>query len=299
MPTNGAVIGTYQWDATYGGNANNNTVNDINRSNEQVTVNQAAPVLGGSTADTVTEGSTVTLGATDTAAFSDDTLGNVTITGLPANLYRLQRRHLHRIERPWIGTAAQFDALNSRPPHAGTSTLSISATTTGTDAGAPATETYTLDCRSGGAKSGRRDLGYGDRRFTVRSAPTDTAAFSDDTLGNVTITGMPANLTGFNGGTYTASTGTWTGTAAQFDALQFTTATAGTPTLSISATTTGTDLGAPATETYTLTVEQAPWLYSGSTDGGTGGAGDYGYAGGAGGTYSNPEAPARARKPTS
>ena len=37
----------------------------------------------------------------------------------------------------------------------------------------------------------------------------------------VTITGLPSDLGGFNGGTYTASTGTWTGTAAQFDALTF------------------------------------------------------------------------------
>ena len=44
---------------------------------------------------------------------------------------------------------------------------------------------------------------------------------SDDTLGTVTITGLSNDLTNFNGGSYTASTGTWTGTAAQFDALTF------------------------------------------------------------------------------
>ena len=48
------------------------------------------------------------------------------------------------------------------------------------------------------------------------------AAFdADDTLGTVTITGLPGDLSNFNGGTYTASTGTWTGTAAQFNALTF------------------------------------------------------------------------------
>jgi Ca2+-binding RTX toxin-like protein len=37
----------------------------------------------------------------------------------------------------------------------------------------------------------------------------------------VTMTGLPSGLSNFNGGTYTASSGTWTGTAAQFDALTF------------------------------------------------------------------------------
>ena len=37
----------------------------------------------------------------------------------------------------------------------------------------------------------------------------------------VTITGLPTGLSQFNGGTYTANTGTWTGTAAQFNALTF------------------------------------------------------------------------------
>ena len=46
-------------------------------------------------------------------------------------------------------------------------------------------------------------------------------ADSDDTLGTVTITGLSNDLTNFNGGSYTASTGTWTGTAAQFNALTF------------------------------------------------------------------------------
>ena len=40
-------------------------------------------------------------------------------------------------------------------------------------------------------------------------------------MGTVTITGLSNDLTNFNGGSYTASTGTWTGTAAQFNALTF------------------------------------------------------------------------------
>src|SRR6516164_4244567 len=37
----------------------------------------------------------------------------------------------------------------------------------------------------------------------------------------VTITGLPAGLSGFNGGSYYGNTGSWNGTAAQFNALTF------------------------------------------------------------------------------
>src|SRR5207247_10406077 len=76
---------------------------------------------------------------------------------------------------------------------------------------------------------------------------------SDDTLGNVTIICLPGDLSNFNGGTYTAGTGTWTGTAAQFNALSFTSGEQGAYTLSISAATTGAEAGT-TTASYTLTV---------------------------------------------
>jgi hypothetical protein len=42
---NGA--GTYQWNATYSGDANNTSASDLNDPNEQVTVNQDTPTLQG------------------------------------------------------------------------------------------------------------------------------------------------------------------------------------------------------------------------------------------------------------
>ena len=67
LPTTGAVTGTYQWDATYSGDANNNTASDTGSVSERVTVNIAGPTLG-----TIPDPTTVTLGAnavtlTDTA----------------------------------------------------------------------------------------------------------------------------------------------------------------------------------------------------------------------------------------
>ena len=70
----------------------------------------------------------------------------------------------------------------------------------------------------------------------VTLGATVAAAFGDDTLGTVTITGLAHDLSNFNGGTYTSSTGTWSGTAAQFDALTFKTGADGVQTLSITAT---------------------------------------------------------------
>jgi hypothetical protein len=98
----------------------------------------------------------------------------------------------------------------------------------------------------------------------VTLGATDTVLDSDDTLGNVTITGLPTDLTNVGGGgSYTAASGTWTGTAAQFNALSFTTAEQeGTFVLSISATTSGAEAGM-TTGGYSLTINsvaEAPAL---------------------------------------
>jgi hypothetical protein len=45
LPTSGTVVGTYQWNASYSGDANNNTVNENGNAAEQVSVSMAAPRL--------------------------------------------------------------------------------------------------------------------------------------------------------------------------------------------------------------------------------------------------------------
>jgi uncharacterized repeat protein (TIGR01451 family) len=83
LPTSGTVTGTYQWDASYSGDPNNNPVSDDNNPNEKVTVSAASPTL--STAPNPT---TVTLGATappvltDTATLSGgyNPTGTITFT---------------------------------------------------------------------------------------------------------------------------------------------------------------------------------------------------------------------------
>ena len=60
LPTTGTVTGTYQWDATYNGDTNNDFVSDDNATAEQVIVSAASPTL-----TTTPIPAAVTLGATD------------------------------------------------------------------------------------------------------------------------------------------------------------------------------------------------------------------------------------------
>jgi hypothetical protein len=75
----------------------------------------------------------------------------------------------------------------------------------------------------------------------------------DDGTVMVKITGLSNDLTGFNGGTYTAATGSWTGTATDFNKLTFNAGEDGVQNLTITATTSGAEAGS-TTESYKLTV---------------------------------------------
>ena len=70
LPTTGTVTGTYQWDADYSGDSNNNSASDDNDPGEQVTVSDASPTI-----TTTPNPTSVTLGTTastlnDTAVLS-------------------------------------------------------------------------------------------------------------------------------------------------------------------------------------------------------------------------------------
>src|SRR5947209_1225956 len=56
-PSGPDLTGTYQWNATYSGDANNNAASDIDDLNEQVTVNPDSPTLS-----TIPNQTSVTLG---------------------------------------------------------------------------------------------------------------------------------------------------------------------------------------------------------------------------------------------
>ncbi len=71
LPTTGTVTGTYQWDATYNGDGNNNTVSDTNATNEQVTVTSASPTLSTTPSPTsITLSNATPLVLTDSATLS-------------------------------------------------------------------------------------------------------------------------------------------------------------------------------------------------------------------------------------
>ena len=78
LPTIGTVTGTYQWNATYSGDTNNNTVSDNNAANEQVTVSAASPTL-----TTTPSPVTVTLGSNAVTLTDSATLaGGFSPTGI-------------------------------------------------------------------------------------------------------------------------------------------------------------------------------------------------------------------------
>ena len=81
LPTTGNVTGTYQWDATYGGDANNNSASDVNDKNEQVTISTASPSITTTPSTHSTQCSTSTV-LKDTAALSggDNPTGTITFT---------------------------------------------------------------------------------------------------------------------------------------------------------------------------------------------------------------------------
>ena len=218
-----------------------------------LTVNPVAegPVLGGAISATVGQGGVVTLGATDTVSDADDALGSVTITGLPGDLTSFSGGSYTASSGTWTGTAAQFNALTFNAGGPGTFALSISASTTGAEAGS-SSESYTLTVSNiGPLVSGT--IGTANEGATVALGLTDAVRDAGDTLGTVTITGLSNDLTNFNGGSYTASTGTWTGTATQFNALTFTAGEDGSHNITISATESGVG-GGTTTANYTLTV---------------------------------------------
>ncbi len=71
LPAAGTVTGTYQWNATYNGDTNNNAASDVNDVREQVVVSAATPTL--ITAPTPT---TVTLGPTPVTLTDSATLAD-------------------------------------------------------------------------------------------------------------------------------------------------------------------------------------------------------------------------------
>ena len=110
------MTGTYQWDATYSGDANNNAASDTQRVNEQVTVSAASPTLSTTPSpDTVTLGTTaVTLNDTAVLANGYHPTGTITFTlvspggadGGHGDGDGQRQRHLHDADRLHAANAA-------------------------------------------------------------------------------------------------------------------------------------------------------------------------------------------------
>ncbi|HEX3503105.1 MAG TPA: FecR domain-containing protein [Xanthobacteraceae bacterium] len=191
-----------------------------------------------SSAYEVNEHNTVQLGITD----SDPTNGTVTISGLPGDLTNFQTGDgggTYTVTNgigTWTGTEAEFNTLSFTAGAPGTFELAVTATTG--VGGAQTTQDYALTVNAVGLAFSSAGQLQADSGTPVTMNLSDGDAYS-----TVTITGLPDDLTNFQtndgGGTYTPGsgpgTGTWTGTAAEFNSLSFTTGAAGTYALTITA----------------------------------------------------------------
>ncbi len=80
LPTTGTVTGTYQWDASYSGDANNNAASDTNDSGEQVVVNPATSAITSLAGGSVIIGSGAKLTDSATLAGGYAPAGTITFT---------------------------------------------------------------------------------------------------------------------------------------------------------------------------------------------------------------------------
>ena len=201
----------------------------------------------------------MTLGATVAPHDSDDGPITVTITGLAHDLTGFNGGKYDSESGTWTGTAADFNALTFNAGEDGVQNLTITATTTGAEAGSTSGELH-ADGQSDPGTSGvwrQHRVSANEEGGLVTLGATVAPHDSDDGLITVTITGLAHDLTGFNGGKYDSESGSWTGTAAEFNALTFNAGEDGVQNLTITATTTGVEAGS-TTESYTLTVNPIP-----------------------------------------
>ena len=158
---------------------------------------------GGATSATVSEGGLVTLGVTEAKFDSDDTLGTVTITGLPGDLSNFSGGTLHREHRDLDrhGGAVHCADVHGRGDHLGDAVDLGDQQQTGGDR-SDGGELH-ADRQPGGGRSdaGRCDLGDGERGRSGHAGRDGSEVRRDDTLGTVTITGLAGDLSNFSGGT--------------------------------------------------------------------------------------------------
>ena len=174
LPTSGTITGTYQWDATYDGDTNNNTVSDNDSTTEQVTVSAASPTLTTAPSPPAVTLGTTAVTLTDTATLEDGHTPTGTIT------FRL----FHN------GDTTPVDTETVTVPGNGTYTTPTGFTlpTSGTVAGAYQWDaTYAGDTNNGAVS----DNNAADEQVIVNAAsPTLTTAPSPTTvtLGTTPVT---------------------------------------------------------------------------------------------------------------
>ena len=167
LPTTGTVTGTYQWDASYSGDGNNNAVSDNNNANEQVTVGLASPTL------VTTASAAVTLGTTAPTISDSAAAGG--------RLQRDRHHHLHaHAGRDAVDTTS--DPVTGNGTYSASYTLPTTGTVTGTYAWAAS---YSGDGNNNPAVG---NTGAAEQTVVSKASPTLSTipSVTSVTLGNLT-----------------------------------------------------------------------------------------------------------------
>jgi hypothetical protein len=164
LPTTGTVTGTYQWNATYNGDTNNNPASDIGAANERVTVSPASPTL----VTTASQNVTLPTGLLGTVTLSDSAVlsGGYSPTG----------SIVFTLTGPGGFSYTQTDTVSGDGNYTASTTLPTSGMVAGT---------YTWTARYGGDgnNSAARDQGGIKEQTVVSQAkPTLITTTSPNTL---------------------------------------------------------------------------------------------------------------------
>ncbi len=158
LPTSGTVTGTYQWDATYSGDASNSLVSDNNADDEQVTVSAASPAI----VTTANPTGTIMLGTTSL------TLND---TAVLAGGYNPTGTLLFTLKQGGATVFTQTDTVTGNGTY---TTAGFTLPTTGTVTG---TYTWTVAYSGDGNNNAANDQGGAAEQVTVSAAsPTLTTA---------------------------------------------------------------------------------------------------------------------------
>ncbi len=181
--------------------------------------------LGVSVSESTGAALTIALALTDTAFDSDDTLGPVTLSGVPGGWSLTGDGAASIGSGPWSAGAGSLGSLHLVSPAGAEATSFTLGVSAGTSEGGQAATSFAVTLGDVAEAPSLGALGVSvsestGAALTIALALTDTAFDSDDTLGPVTLSGVPGGWSLTGDGAASAAPGTWIAGAASLAALE-------------------------------------------------------------------------------